>query len=197
VVRWKERVVRAELAEKERMLLESAKREAQTLVREARVAADEQALQRRAEVEQQIAARQQELSTELERFREREAAVKRQSEETASREQVLRDCTARCEKQQAELTGQRAAATELLKQRRAELSAISKLTETEVRTAFLKDIENESLHDAMQLSHHIVEEAGQRPKKKPAPSSSPPFSATQAIKFSRFPHRRCPLTMKK
>lgn len=48
---------------------------------------------------------------------------------------------------------------ELAAQRRARLAEISKLSETEVRAAFLKEVEQESLRDAAKLSQHMLEEA--------------------------------------
>jgi ribonucrease Y len=48
---------------------------------------------------------------------------------------------------------------ELVAQRRAELAALSKMSEAEVRSAFSKQIEQESMRDAMQLSQHILDDA--------------------------------------
>ncbi len=83
LVRWKERAARAEINLKEQALLESAKREAQTITREARLAANELALQMRSEVEQQIAARHKEIIVIQQRLSEREALVSRQMEDLA------------------------------------------------------------------------------------------------------------------
>ena len=46
--------------------------------------------------------------------------------------------------------------------RRAELASVAKMSESEVRGAFLKQIEQESMRDAMQLSQHILDDAKAR-----------------------------------
>ncbi len=166
LLRWKDRLMRNELLQKEQLLLENAKREAQTIIREARLASNEQALQIRTEVEQQIAAQHKELAALQQIFCEREASVNRLAEELASKDQILSESASRCENQLAELARQRTEAAELLKQRRAELSAVSKLNESEVRTAFLKEVERECIRDAAQLSQHIMNEARAKTEEK-------------------------------
>jgi len=159
LLRWKDRAARDEMRAKERETLESAKREAQTLLREARVSATEQSFQIRSEMEQQLASRQKELSIQAHQMEERESAVKRQTADISCRETTLAQNTAHCRAQLAEIDQQRDQAAELLRQRRVQLSAISKLNEAEVRTAFIKDVEAQSLRDATLLSQHILEEA--------------------------------------
>lgn len=166
LLRWKDRVARSEITQKEQLILENAKREAQTIVREAKVAANEQTLQIRSEVEQQIVARQKELAAEQQRFCSREAAVARQTEELAKKEEILREDTAKCEARRTEAEKMLAEAALLFQQRRTELASITKLSESEVRTAFLKEIENESLRDSVHLTQHIMDEARSKAEEK-------------------------------
>lgn len=157
--RWKDRNERAALALKEKTLIESAERDAQALIREARLAANEQTLKIRTENEQQMIARQKEITTTEQALAERESSLKILQEKVAQQESSLKVQAKTCENKAAELTELKNKAAEVLNQQREQLARISKLNENEVRTTYIQQIEKESIHDAAQLSQHIMEEA--------------------------------------
>jgi ribonuclease Y len=133
-------------------LLQAAKREAEAIVRDARLAANEEALKLRSETEQ--------------RLNEREALVNRQLENLVREEKRLRG-------QREELEGKLAGAQRLQQQsaglvqeRREQLAALAKLSEAEARAAFLQEIQSSSLRDAAQMSQHILEDARSQAEEK-------------------------------
>jgi ribonuclease Y len=140
-------------------VLEKARLEAEALIREARLAANDEAIKTRAEIEQAAAARQKEITVTEQRLATREELVNRQFENLVKEEKVLRANREGVETRMAEVEGQRKEAGELAARHRAELEGVAKMSGAEARSALLKQIEQESTHDAMQLSQHILEEA--------------------------------------
>ncbi len=143
-------------------MLGAARREAEALVREARLQANEDALKSRAETDQAAAARQKELMAVEQRLITREELVNRQLEHLVKEEKILRDDKEELQRQRMEIAQIRAKAEDLVAQRRAQLGEVSRMSEAEIRTSFLKEIEQEATHDAAQLSQHIMEEAKAR-----------------------------------
>lgn len=166
LVRIKERNTRAALALKEKSVIEAAEREAQTIIREARVTANEQTLQIRSETEQQLAVKHKEIAIIQQTLAEKETSLTLHTQALARQELEVKTREAECQKRQGDLDHLKLQAQTLLNQRREQLSAISKLNENEVRSAFLKQIEQESIHDAAQLSQHIMEEARTKSEEK-------------------------------
>src|SRR3954469_22205542 len=80
LLRWKERNLRAALAVREKSLLENARRDAEAVVREARLTANEEALKLREQTEQLFATRRSDIDTAEQRLNERESLVNRQLE---------------------------------------------------------------------------------------------------------------------
>jgi ribonuclease Y len=133
-------------------LLDSARREGEAIVREARLAANEEALKLRSATEQ--------------RLNEREALVNRQLENLVREEGRLRAQREELEGKTGEIERLRKESADLAQQRREQLAGLSKLTETEARAAFLQEVQNGSLRDAAQLSQHILEEAKNQAEEK-------------------------------
>jgi len=133
--------------------------EAEALNRDARLAANEEASKARAEIERLAATRQKEISVIEQRLITREELVNGQLANLVKQENVLRADREALLATTAEAEAQRKLADQLVAQRRVELSSVAKMSEGEVRSAFLKQIEQESMRDAMQLSQHILDEA--------------------------------------
>jgi ribonuclease Y len=160
--RWRERNLRAALEQQAGSILDKSRQEAESVLRDAKLKANEEALKTRTETEQALAARLKDQSAAEQRLTTREELVNRQLENLVREEKSLR-----AEKEQLtakiieaeKLQGQ---AAEAVAQRRAQLAEVSKMSEGEVRTAFLKEVEQESLRDASKLSQHIMEEAKAR-----------------------------------
>ncbi|HEX4122832.1 MAG TPA: ribonuclease Y [Verrucomicrobiae bacterium] len=156
---WRERSVRTGLENQKDQILETARREAESITRDARLAANEGALKLRMESEQLIAARFKELAVNEQRLTTREGLVNGQLENLVKEEKVVREGREALAQKSTEIDELRGKASQLVEQRRMELAGVSKLSEAEVRAAFLKQVEQESLRDAMQLSQHVLEEA--------------------------------------
>jgi ribonuclease Y len=160
--RWRDSIRRTGLDNERTEMLEKTRLEAEAMKRDARLAANEEALKARTDIEQAAAARQKEFAVVEQRLITREELVNRQLESMVKEEKVLRGDREALAATMAEAEAQRKLADQLVAQRRAELASISKLSEGEVRTAFLKQIEQESMRDAMQLSQHILDDAKAR-----------------------------------
>ena len=133
-------------------LLEAARREAEAIVREARLAANEEALKLRSETEQRLS--------------EREALVNRQLENLVREEKSLRAQREELEGKLAEAQRLRQESAELARQRREQLADVAKLSEAEARAAFLQEVQSGSLRDAAQMSQHILEDARAQAEEK-------------------------------
>jgi ribonuclease Y len=163
---WRERSLRASLEQEQKATLEKARGEADSILRDARLAANEEALKLRAETEELIAARHKQLAVTEQRLSTREELLNGQLETLVNKENILRCDREELGRKSAEIEALRDQAAKLLAQRRADLAGVSKMSENEVRAAFLKQIEQESMGDAMKLSQHILDEAKSRAEEK-------------------------------
>jgi ribonuclease Y len=156
---WRDHSLRTGLEHQRKDILEKTRLETEALTRDARLAANEEALKARSELEKIAATRQKEISVIEQRLITREELVNGQLENMVKQENVLRADREALQAATAEVQGQRKLADQLVAQRRVELSSVAKMSESEVRSAFLKQIEQESMRDAMQLSQHILDAA--------------------------------------
>ena len=156
---WKDRTQRAARAAEEALVLDRARREAETVVREARLVANEEALKVREQAERAASQRQQELNTIEQRLAERETLVNRQLEGLVQRQEELLRKEHELDQQQVSLAVHQREAADLLRLRREELQKIAHCNEAEARALFLREVENEALHDAADLVRHIQDEA--------------------------------------
>jgi ribonuclease Y len=166
VRRWRERSLAAGLQEQAETILEKSRREAESILRDARLAANEEALKTRKETEQTMAERLKEHTVIEQRLTTREELVNRQLENLVREEKTLRADKEQLAARTACIETLQAQAAELAGQRRAQLAQVSKLGEDEVRAAFLKEVEQESLTDAVKLSQHIMEDAKAKAEEK-------------------------------
>lgn len=162
IARWRDRQFRSAGAIKEQALLESARREADTVVREARLAANEETLKMREEVERKLAERRQSLLEAENRLAQRETLITAQLTSLAEQEKVLRhqqcsmdDYRRRLEREQDELHSMK-------QETQAILQKIGKLSEAEARAHLLREVEAAASRDAADLSRHILEDAKSR-----------------------------------
>ncbi|MFO1489195.1 MAG: ribonuclease Y [Verrucomicrobiota bacterium] len=156
---WKTRNLQQAHTRELQSLQEKSRTQAEATLRDARLAATEEALKLRAQTEAELSARNAERLEAERRLSERETLINSQLERMVQAEQSFKDQESglrlkaeRLEKQQQELA-------ELMRQRREELKTISGLNETEARQKFLKQIEQEALQDASGLTHRILDEA--------------------------------------
>lgn len=147
-------------------LLAKAREEAETVLRDARLAANEEALKIRQETEASFAARRAERADLERRLGEREALINSQLERVVAAEksldeqkQVLRTRLEEVEFRDRALKAEARQAQELLQK-------IADLTETQAKDLILKRAEQEALRDANNLSRQIIEEAKLKAEEK-------------------------------
>jgi ribonucrease Y len=163
---WKDRNTRKSQAIESRSLLEKAKTDAEAIVRDARLAANEEALKIRQETEQSFAARRQERADSEKRLSERESLINAQLEKVVQVEGNLLEQKTALQRQAELLATEQRALALLTQQRREQLQGLAHLTEAEARAQFLKEVEHEALKDASTLARHILEEQKARAEEK-------------------------------
>lgn len=162
IVRWKERQFRATLAERERNTLDAARKEAESIIREGKLTANEESLRIRQETENSFAARRDELCDAEKRLNQRESLINAQLESLGHQEKSVLEHQKSLQKDRVALENERFELARLSEQRRQELQKIAKISETEARALFLKEIEQQSLKDASDISRHILDNAKTR-----------------------------------
>jgi ribonucrease Y len=158
-LRWKEQTLQKARALESQSALDAARREADSLLREARLRGNEEALKLRQETEQSFATRSKQITEAEARLNEREQLITRQFENLVAQESALRTQTEDLQKLNAALEAQRQEVAALGKQRLEALAVAAKLSEAEARAQLLKEIEQQGQADAGTLSRRIIEEA--------------------------------------
>jgi ribonuclease Y len=159
LLRWRERAVRTQLKLKQDAMLEDAKKQADAVVREVQLKANEDALKLRTDTEALCAQRQKEIIAIEQRLNERETLLNRQLENGVQQEKILRAEKEECDIRLVELQHMRAQAADLLLKRRQELACMAQMNEADVRAAFKKQIEEETQRDAAKLCQRILDDA--------------------------------------
>lgn len=157
------RAAQAREAEAQRL---NAQREAEVITQNARLAASEETLKIRTQLEQSVASRQAECAERERQLAEREKLLGSQLSRLLESEQEL--------KRGQELLGRRSTALEatqtelvrLTQQRRQELETLAKISPEEARRSFLKEIEQEAMHDASKIARLVVDEAKAKAEEK-------------------------------
>jgi ribonuclease Y len=166
VIWWRRTIARKAGLQQAESVLETARRNAEAVVRDARLAANEEALKLRQETEQSFAARRQERTEIERRLTEREVLINSQLEGVLQAEKSLREQKDSLKKKSDILEGQQQELDQLTRQRREQLEARAQLTTAEARVQFLKEIEQEASLDASNLARNIVDTARTRAEDK-------------------------------
>lgn len=166
LLRLKDRKTRELHSAEAQSILDKARGDAENVVRDARLAANEEALRLREETEKSFATRRQERTDLERRLGERESLINTQLEKIVQAEQSLQEQKEGLKKQDESLATQRQELERLSKERRDQLKQLAHLTEQEAREQFLKQIEQESAHDAANLARRIIEDAKTRSEEK-------------------------------
>ncbi len=85
---WRKRSLRAGLEQEAKIIVDKGRRDAESILRDARLAANEEALKMRRETEQLMAARLKELTVIQQRLITREELVNRQLENLVRQEKI-------------------------------------------------------------------------------------------------------------
>src|SRR5688572_17353139 len=106
-LRWKEQTLQKARALEAQSIIDSAKREADGLLREARLRANEDALKLRQDTEQSFSSRLKQITETEARLTEREQLINRQLENVVTQERALRAQTEEWQKQSLALETQK------------------------------------------------------------------------------------------
>ncbi len=159
LLRWNKKRSEQLRTQQERLFLDNAHREAEAILRDARLAANEEALKIREQTEKACSARRRELAETDQRVAQREALVNRQLESLVQQENQCREKQEGLRAAQTALQSREAELQELIKERKGQLEKIAHLSSAEARTLLLKELEIEALRDAADISRHVLEQA--------------------------------------
>lgn len=143
----------------ERDLMERARREAETIVREARVTAEEQNLKRRGELDEEWRRRRAEVESAEGRLAQGEALLRLANQQLAERERVVEQERRVLGEERTRLAERERESESLLCRRREQLSALAHVSEAEARAALFQEIQQEAQKDASDLARHLLEKA--------------------------------------
>ncbi len=163
---WKERNTKTNLAIKEQEILGNARKQAEEMLREARISSSEESHRLRDEMDKNFLERRKELSATEKRLIERESLLNQQLECLVQQEKDLREKQTEIDRQADSVEALRQELCDLRLRRRTELERICHLSAADAKAAYLKEIEQESLNDAYHLAHHILEDAKVRAEDK-------------------------------
>ena len=165
-VQWRRREAGGAQASEAQSLLEQAQREAEIVVRDARLKAGEEALKQHEQTEQAVATRRAERLELEKRLAERENLINSQLLRIVEAEKSINDEKEALHRQAEALKCKEQSLTEQEKQCGEHLQKIANLSQAEAREAVLKRIEQEALRDANTLTRHILDEAKSRAEEK-------------------------------
>lgn len=162
----RERTLRAASLRKEKEIMENARREAENIVREARLSANEEALKLREQNEQLFASRLREIAGTEQKLHEREVLVNTQLEKLVQEEKNLLTRVEDLEKKRSEADGIKSELKAITERKKAELQNLSHLSEAEARTMLLQQVEQEAAKDAGHIAKRLIEDAKNRAEEK-------------------------------
>jgi ribonuclease Y len=157
--RWKDRNARAEEQAQSRERIVNAKAEADNILREARLNADEETLRIRRTTEESFAARRSELDAAERQRADRETLLNRQMEGMVEREKSLAQQQSRLLEKENELTERKQHLKQLTAERREQLSRIAQLSQDDARAQLLHEVDETTRKDANDLVRHVMDEA--------------------------------------
>jgi ribonucrease Y len=156
---WKDRVQRRATSVASAQLLNHAQRDAEAILRETRLAANEEAVKLREQADKGLILRRHELAALEQRVDEREALINRQLEGLVQRQEELLAREAHLQERQNQLETQHEAIVQLQQSWQLECQRLAHLTASDARAIVLKQAEEDSIRDASELSRRILESA--------------------------------------
>lgn len=163
---WRKHQNVQEEATQSQTVLEKARQEADTVLREARLAASQEALKAHEQLEQALVARRAERLELERRLAEREGLINSQLQRIVEREQNLTEQKSLLEAEAAALRTREAQVSQSQANVGQELERVARLSQTEARDSLLKRTEQDALRDANTVARHILEEARTKAEEK-------------------------------
>lgn len=147
------------IEKKAELILEQAKHNAETLLKESEVQAKTEVVKAREEFEKTTESRKKELSAREKRIEEREIILERKVTMIEKKEAMINERMAQIEKENAKIAAMRKELEALVSEERTKLQRISGMSREQARTALLNIVENELKPDIAMLIHHKQEQA--------------------------------------
>ena len=143
-------------------LLADARRQADDLIRESRLLANEEVLKLREQTEQYVSRRRLELDETEKRVSDRERLVNQQLERLVNDEERLRQRGDQLQELRTDLERQIGDNSRQRLELREELARIARLSHEEAKAVLLRQAAEDTRRDAAELTRHIVEDAQMR-----------------------------------
>ena len=159
LARLKERGTQAERDAQHRSRIANANAEAENILREARVNANETAQTIRQTTEDAFATRRTELDEAERKRAEREAMLHQQMEGMVEREKSLASQQSRLLEKESELNERKQQLKQLTAERREQLAKIAQLSQDDARSQLLHEVDEATRKDANDLVRHLMDEA--------------------------------------
>jgi ribonucrease Y len=159
LLRWVDRSVRDKRERESIATVESARREAESILRAANVKAADDLLKLKQELEASFAQRRTELNTLELRLDQRDDLINRQLEGLVSQEKDLRQQQENVRQKQTQLETAGAELAKQIQLRRDQLQKVALLSQNEARELIIEETRQETLKDAADLARHILENA--------------------------------------
>jgi ribonuclease Y len=147
-------------------VITKARNEAEIIVRDARLAANEDARKMREQTEAAFAARRAERAELERRLSDREGLINSQLERIVEAEKNLNEQKVAFRQRTEAVEKVERALEELTRQNREALQRAAGLTVEQAKAEFLKRVEQEAQRDASNLSRHILDEAKTKAEEK-------------------------------
>jgi len=163
---WKGRDLKRLRTLEAESLLAKAKTDAEIINRDARLAANEEALKLREQADQAMAARRAERLELERRLAEREALINSQLTRILEVEKNLGEQKAALVKKGEALEIQQTELAKLTQDQLGQLEKLAQLSATDAREEFLKRIEKDTLGEANDLTRRILEDAKTKAEEK-------------------------------
>jgi ribonuclease Y len=163
---WKGRNLNKVKSLEAEALLVKARTEAEIVTRDAKLAANEEALKLRQEAEQAMTSRRAERLELERRLTERETLINSQLTRIVEGEKSLNEQKDALQQKALSIERQQHELGELVRRQFEALQKIARLSPSEARAELLKRVEQESLTEASNLSRVILEEAKAKAEEK-------------------------------
>lgn len=160
--RWKERQLLGALDLRAKAITENAQRDAETITRQAKVKADEEVLRIKTEMEQAYASRRQELLELEQRLNHRDSLINRQLEGLVAQEKSLHEQQGQLRQRETDMEAGRQELAQHVQACRERLVQIARLSEASAKEKLLREVEQETLREAGDLSRNILDAAKSR-----------------------------------
>ena len=147
------------IEEQARLAIQAAEREADTLVKEAKLEAKDMLLEAKAELEKEQKIKHSESVAQEKRLLQREELLDRKISAVEKREAEMQKRESLMIKQEEALTASEAASERMWKERRQALERVSGMTVEEAKRQLFSEIESEAKLEAAGLAKRIIDEA--------------------------------------